>query len=163
MSVQTFEESTLQLPRLMPSATVTNHTGPGEDAPHAALTLRVLVSRDALAYALDCQVGGEETHPDTWPVEFIRESVERELALNGAFHLTNDSHLIVAALDDPEVADRVRAEYRAIDRAYPGMPGSTVITGWAFGKAHCTVCPWSVEGAIEAITDGAVEHAALHP
>lgn len=85
----------------------------------AVLTLRAAVDRDMLAFAVDKGTCGDESDPDGWPVEFTRDAAEHELAMSGTYGIWRDRHLIATAADDPEAGPRVRAIYRAVDRAYP--------------------------------------------
>lgn len=105
-----------QLP-VYPSQRVTNEPEEGETR-HAVLTLRVAVDRDMLAAALDLSCWAEPD-PDSWPVEFIREAVEMQIGLDGAYPVWRDSRRFLELLDDPSVKDRVAATYRAVDRAFP--------------------------------------------
>ncbi|MGW1399300.1 hypothetical protein ACWCRF_11630 [Streptomyces sp. NPDC002405] len=100
-----------------PSLRVTNEPEPGESR-QAVLTLRIAVDRDMLAAALDLS-SYDLSDPDSWSVEFIRDSVELQLGMDGAYPLWRDSRRFPDLLDDPSVRDRVAATYRAIDRAYP--------------------------------------------
>ncbi|MBT2493682.1 hypothetical protein J7E96_35320 [Streptomyces sp. ISL-96] len=86
----------------------------------AVVTVRVAMTRDMLAAALDLFAGGAyDEHPDGWTVPYIRESVEMTLTHESVVQIEVDAERFPQLLDDPSVADRVRAEYRAIDRAYP--------------------------------------------
>ncbi|MFJ7242383.1 hypothetical protein ACIQWB_35390 [Streptomyces olivaceus] len=106
-----------QLPVFGPTI-VTNEPEPGEEERHAVLTLRIAVDRDMLAALLDISCY-DYPDPDSWSVEFIRESVELRLSLDGAYEAWRDSRRFSELLDDPSVRDRIQAEYRAVDRAYP--------------------------------------------
>lgn len=106
---------------LYPSRVVCNElelTDSGSDRV-AVLTLRTAVDRDMLALAADKSTLGDDADPDEWTIEFTREAAEYELAMTGAYEIWRDSHLIASMIDDPQVGPRVRAIYRAIDRAYP--------------------------------------------
>ncbi|MEV5611522.1 hypothetical protein [Streptomyces sp. NPDC052225] len=109
---------TRQLPAY-PATRVTNAQEVGETR-RAVLALHVAVDRDMLAAALDLACYSYPD-PDSWSLVFIRDSVERQLALDGAFHLWHDSRGFADLLDDPSVHERIEAEYRAIDRAYPSL------------------------------------------
>lgn len=85
----------------------------------AVLTMRAAIDRDMLALAVDRGTRGDESDPDGWGVEFVREVAEYEAAMSGTYSLWCESYLIEAAAEDPEVGPRVRAIYRAVDRAYP--------------------------------------------
>ncbi|MEU6312362.1 hypothetical protein [Streptomyces sp. NPDC047014] len=125
MSIHTLYDGTRiplpPMPEPMPAAEVSGATDPGYDI-RAVLTLPVAVTRDMLAVALDDACSGYEEHPDSWSVEFIRESVELQFAMSGFLRLQESENLLVEFLEyEPPgpCRDRVQAEYRAIDRAYP--------------------------------------------
>jgi hypothetical protein len=110
-----------QLP-VFESRVVTNEPEPGEEGERqAVLTLRVAVDRDMLTALLNMACY-DYPDPDSWSVEFIRESVETHLGVDGAYTAWRDSRRFSELLDDPSVCERIRAEYRAIDRAYPPAP-----------------------------------------
>ncbi|MGW7107011.1 hypothetical protein ACWGHU_12720 [Streptomyces xanthophaeus] len=102
-------------------------TEPGDEA-RAVVGLHLAVTRDMLAVALDdaCSNADDE-NPDDWSVEYIRESVELYLSMYGAFRLRENQNLLIDFLYSEPAGpcrDRVQAEYRAIDRAYPHAPQS---------------------------------------
>jgi hypothetical protein len=102
-------------------------TDPSDDPVQAVVTVQIALTRDMLTVALDDGCNGTEEHPDTWSVEFIRESVELYLAMNGSLRLLQDQNLLLDFLycEPPgPCRDRVQAEYRAIDRAYPHLSQS---------------------------------------
>lgn len=123
MSIQTMESAVQSSVPVYPSRVVCHEQELNDTDSErvAVVTMRMAVDRDMLALAVSKSTGGaDETDPDGWTVEFVREVAEYELAMSGAYELWGDSHMMVAALDDPELAPRVRAIYRAVDRAYPG-------------------------------------------
>ncbi|ALO10002.1 hypothetical protein AQF52_4408 [Streptomyces venezuelae] len=89
------------------------------DAPRAVVTLQVAMTRDMLAVALDLAAGNDHSNPDTWSVQRIREDVEFSLASEPIPSLQRDAETFADLLDDPSIRERIQAEYRAIDRAYP--------------------------------------------
>ncbi|WP_413753057.1 hypothetical protein NRF20_20750 [Streptomyces sp. R-74717] len=93
---------------------------PGEDV-RAVVTLKVAMTRDMLAIALDLACGASGENPDTWDVAYIRQSVELSLSMESPFTIQHDAETHAELLDDPSIGDYIRAEYRAIDRAYPYM------------------------------------------
>ncbi|MFF3617715.1 hypothetical protein [Streptomyces sp. NPDC002467] len=128
MSLYTLPDGTrIPLPPMpVPTAPseVMGATDPGEDV-RAVATVRIALTRDMLAVALDDGCSGVEESPDTWSVEFIRESVELYVAQTGYLRLHQNQGLLVDFLEyEPPgpCRDRVQAEYRAIDRAYPLAP-----------------------------------------
>lgn len=102
---------------LYPSLIVTNEPEVGETR-RAVLALRIAVDRDMLATLLDLACYSYPD-PDAWSYEFIRESIEMYLGMDGAYTVWRDSRRFPEMLDDPSVGDRIRATYRAVDRAYP--------------------------------------------
>ncbi|WP_392668602.1 hypothetical protein [Streptomyces sp. LN785] len=88
----------------------------------AVVAVKVAMTRDMLAVALDlASVGRFDENPDAWTVEWIRESVEIQLCIEGPFTIQRDAEGFADMALDPTVGNRVRAEYRAIDRAYPHL------------------------------------------
>lgn len=103
-----------------PSRVVVNDRETADDSRRAVLTVRMAVDRDMLAVALDLAMGGPDaTDPDTWSVETIREAVECQLGMDGTYQIWRDRRLLGEMVDDPTVGEFVRAEFRAIDRAFP--------------------------------------------
>lgn len=94
----------------------------------AVVTVQIAMTRDMLAAALNLSsVGAYDEHPDSWSVDRIREYVEVQLYVESPFQLQRDGEGFSELLYDPSVRDRIRAEYRAIDRAYPHFaPKETV-------------------------------------
>ncbi|WP_326614984.1 hypothetical protein OHA57_04675 [Streptomyces anulatus] len=88
---------------------------------HAVVTLKVAMTRDMLAVALNLNSGASEEDPDTWDVPYIRESVELALHCDGPFTIQQDGGLLLDAMGDESVRAYIQATYRAIDRAYPHL------------------------------------------
>ncbi|MEU6768628.1 hypothetical protein ABZ916_39725 [Streptomyces sp. NPDC046853] len=113
-----------QLPPTTPSVLVfgpENDKGgiPAEKV-QAVVTLRVAMTRDMLGAALNlASCASYDEDPDSWSVERVREYVELEVNMQGPWRLLQDSHEYSELIHDPSVGDRIRAELRAIDRAYP--------------------------------------------
>lgn len=92
----------------------------GEEV-RAVVTLKVAMTRDMLAAALDLACGANEEDPDSWDVPYIRQSVELSLAMESPFTIQRDGEGFADLLDDESIREHIQAEYRAIDRAYPHM------------------------------------------
>jgi hypothetical protein len=106
-------------PAPTPPTDIFGATDLGEDV-HAVVTVRVAMTRDMLATALDLAAGNCEEHPDTWSVEYIRESVELQLTFENFTALDCQSRGYAEWGDiDESVKPYIQAVYRAIDRAYP--------------------------------------------
>lgn len=126
MSLHTLPDGTLTALPTLPAATaptsIVGATDAGTDV-HAVVTVQYAMTRDMLAVALDLACCPTDSHPDDWTVEYIRESVEMELSMSSVLDLERDSGLLLGFLDgdDDHLAAWVRAEYRAIDRAYPRL------------------------------------------
>ncbi|MEE1818482.1 hypothetical protein PUR59_26115 [Streptomyces sp. SP18ES09] len=119
MTVYTIDEDwTVDLPPATTPALLWGAVEADEE-PRAVVTLQVAMTRDMLAVALDLAAGNDRSNPDTWTVQRIREDVEFSLASNPIPSLQRDAETFADLLDDPSVRDRIQAEYRAIDRAYP--------------------------------------------
>lgn len=107
----------------LPEPISTSYVFGGNDAVDdvvAVVAVKVAMTRDMLAVALDLAGAGRyDENPDAWTVEWIRESVEIQLCIEGPFTIQQDAATFADMALDPSVGDRVRAEYRAIDRAYP--------------------------------------------
>ncbi|MET9494305.1 hypothetical protein [Streptomyces sp. NPDC006552] len=111
-----------QMPPAVPSTLVFGLEDPPDEV-QAVVTLRVAMTRDMLGAALNLPSHtAYDEDPDTWSVERIREYVELSVALEGPWRLLQDARGFDDLLDEPSVCDRIRAELRAIDRAYPGAP-----------------------------------------
>jgi hypothetical protein len=89
----------------------------------AVVTVQVAFTRDMLAVALEDAAGlNYDEHPDSWTVEYIRESVELYVGQSGYMRLLENENVLVDFLEYEPAGpcrDRVQAVYRAIDRAYP--------------------------------------------
>ena len=96
------------------------------DEPHAILGIRVVVSRDHLAAAVDMGLNrhyGDGRHPDALTVAEIRYFAEAYLLSESALDLQQGAEAM-AQMAEPDFYDRnthalVLAMYRAVDRAYP--------------------------------------------
>ncbi|MFE3580547.1 hypothetical protein [Streptomyces vinaceus] len=106
-------------PKPTPPTDVFGATDPGEDV-RAVVTVQVAMTRDMLATALDLAAGNCEEHPDTWSVQYIRESVELQLTYENFIQLERSARGYEEWADiDESVKPYIQAVYRAIDRAYP--------------------------------------------
>lgn len=106
-------------PAPIPSTTVFGCTDPGEDV-RAVVTVQVAMTRDMLATALDLAAGNCEEHPDSWSVEYIRESVELQLTYENFIELERTARGIAEWEGiDESIKPYMQAVYRAVDRAYP--------------------------------------------
>jgi hypothetical protein len=106
-------------PKPIPPTDVFGATDPSENV-HAVVTLQVAMTRDMLAAALDLAAGNCEEHPDTWTVEYIRESVELQLTYENFLHLERSAQKYEEWGDiDESIKPFIQAVYRAVDRAYP--------------------------------------------
>ncbi|MGC4964626.1 hypothetical protein ACLQ2H_01235 [Streptomyces globisporus] len=93
----------------------------GEDV-HAVVTLKVAMTRDMLAAAFDLAMrGAYDESIDELPVAEIRHRVELSLHMESPWDLMRDGRNFSDLLYDESIVDLVRAEYRAIDRAYPHL------------------------------------------
>ncbi|MFH9137458.1 hypothetical protein [Streptomyces sp. NPDC017524] len=102
-------------------ASDTNDVLGGEDV-HAVVTLKVAMTRDMLAAAFDLAMrGAYDESIEEMPVEEIRHRVELSLHMESPWDLLRDGANFSDLLYDESIVDLVRAEYRAIDRAYPHM------------------------------------------
>lgn len=99
------------------------------DKPHAVVGLRVVVSRDLLAAAVDMGVhkyySPGERHPDDLTVEEVRYFAECFVLSESALDLQQGAEAMTE-MAAPDFYDRpthalVMAMYRAVDRAYPGL------------------------------------------
>lgn len=96
------------------------------DEPHAIVGLRVVVSRDHLAAAVEMgghNMIGTERHPDEWTVAEIRYFAEFQIIEMSGLELQQGAEAM-AQMAEPDFYDRathalVLAVYRAVDRAYP--------------------------------------------
>jgi hypothetical protein len=101
------------------------------DEPHSVLGIRVVVSRDHLAAAVD--MGGSryyngDRHPDTWTVDEIRWFAEFNVIHMDALELQRGAEAM-AQMAEPDFYDQethalVLGIYRAVDRAYPKAAGA---------------------------------------
>lgn len=101
------------------------------DEPHAVLGIRVVVSRDHLAAAVDMGVhkyhSPGERHPDDLTVAEVRYFAESYVLTESALELQTGAEAM-AQMAEPDFYDRethalVVAMYRAVDRAYPKLGG----------------------------------------
>jgi hypothetical protein len=110
------------MPAPTPPSDPMGATEPGNDV-HALITVRVALTRDMLAVALeDAAALNYDEHPDSWSISYIRESVELYVAQTGYLRLLESENLLSDFLEtEPpgEARDRAQAVYRAVDRAYP--------------------------------------------
>ncbi|MEV5131657.1 hypothetical protein AB0K87_14415 [Streptomyces sp. NPDC053705] len=124
MSILTLSDGRpVHLPPAVPTDYVFGCSDPddlplGEEV-RAVVTLKVAMTRDMLATALNLACGASEEDPDSWDVAYIRQSVELCLAMEGPFTIQRDAEMHAELLDDPSVRDYIQANYRAVDRAYP--------------------------------------------
>lgn len=96
------------------------------DQPHAVLGIRVVVSRDHLAAAVDMGINkyyGDGRHPDALTVAEVRYFAESYVLTMSALELQQGAEAM-AQMAEPDFYDRVTHElvlaaYRAVDRAYP--------------------------------------------
>jgi hypothetical protein len=103
------------------------------DEPHAVLGIRVVVSRDHLAAAVELaghNMYGDKRHPDEWTVDEIRYFAEFNVIHMNALELQQGAEAM-AQMAEPDFYDRathtlVLAVYRAVDRAYPKLAGGAV-------------------------------------
>ncbi|MEV7427023.1 hypothetical protein [Streptomyces sp. NPDC091212] len=110
------------LPRPTPPVGIHGATEPGygDEDVRAVVTVRVAMTRDMLAATLDLACGQPGQDPDTWSVEYIRESVEQQLTYENVTELQVDAAgYCEFGLIDPTAMPLIQATYRAIDRAYP--------------------------------------------
>ncbi|MFJ7207489.1 hypothetical protein ACIQWR_28610 [Streptomyces sp. NPDC098789] len=106
-------------PTPTPPTDIFGATDPGEDV-HAVITLQVAMTRDMLAAALDLAAGNCEESPDSWSVEFIRESIELQMTYENFLHLERSAQGYAEWGDiDDSIKPFIQAAYRAVDRAYP--------------------------------------------
>lgn len=96
------------------------------DEPHCTLSVRVVVSRDQLAAALEDAATnhfGAVTDPDGWTVEQIRHFVEHRLIVMSALELQQAAEAMADTAgpdaDDLSLQWYLHAIYRAVDRAFP--------------------------------------------
>ncbi len=109
-------------PKPIPPTDIFGATDPGETV-YAVVTVRVAMTRDMLATALDLAAGNCEKHPDTWSVEYIRESVELQLTYENFVELERSAQSYSEWGDiDESIKPYIQAIYRAVDRAYPQAP-----------------------------------------
>ncbi|MEV7976222.1 hypothetical protein [Streptomyces sp. NPDC086519] len=96
------------------------------DEPHAVVGIRVVVSRDHLAAAVDMGINkyyGDGRHPDSLTVAEVRYFAEAYILSESALELQKGAEAM-AQMAEPDFYDRathalVLAMYRAVDRAYP--------------------------------------------
>jgi hypothetical protein len=99
------------------------------DEPHAVLDIRVRVSRDVLAAAVDDAGTGYyagEKHPDEWTDAEVRAFAAMAISNSHLLSLQQDA-VLMAQMAGPGFYDRdthayVLAVYRAVDRAFPKAP-----------------------------------------
>lgn len=101
------------------------------DEPHAVLGIRVVVTRDHIAAAVDMGVhkfhAPGERHPDKLTVDEVRYFAEAYVLSESALEMQRGAEAM-AQMAEPDFYDRpthelVVAMYRAVDRAYPGLGG----------------------------------------
>lgn len=96
------------------------------DEAHCIIGLRVVVTRDQLAAALEdaaTNYFGELTDPDGWTVEQIRYFAEHRMLCMSALELQQGAEAM-AHMAGPDAGDLslqwyVHGVYRAVDRAFP--------------------------------------------
>ncbi|MGW7440599.1 hypothetical protein [Streptomyces sp. NPDC054849] len=108
------------LPEPTPATDVFGATDPSDDPVYAVVTVQIAMSRDMLAAALDMATANAEENPDTWSVEYVRESVELMLANESWVRAERDGRKYPRLIEDSSVGAYIRAIYRAVDRAYTG-------------------------------------------
>ncbi|MEV7427024.1 hypothetical protein [Streptomyces sp. NPDC091212] len=146
------------LPAPTAPTSVTNIPEPDGEV-HAVVTVRVMLSRDALAYLVREGIAYEDTSPDTWSVPFIRWTVEMQLSLAGGFTPERDVHLLFRDLDCPDGRPSVQAAYRAVDRAYPYYASTVIVSGpGSDTRVDCMVCDWSQRGEDGPVMALGLEH-----
>lgn len=100
------------------------------DEPHAVIGIRVVVSRDHLAAAVDMGLNryhGDGRRADSLTVEEIRYFAEAYILSESALGLQQGAEAM-AAMAAPDFYDRfahesTMAAYRAVDRAFPRTLG----------------------------------------
>lgn len=113
------QDSRPTYPNPTPPTEIFGATDPGEDV-RAVVTVQVAMTRDMLATALDLANGNCEEHPDSWSVEYIRESVELQLTYENFIELERSAQgLAEWECIDTSIKPYMQAVYRAVDRAYP--------------------------------------------
>ncbi|MEV8554837.1 hypothetical protein AB0L04_34155, partial [Streptomyces glaucescens] len=96
------------------------------DEPHAVLDLRVRLSRDLLAAAVEDAGTGyydREKDPDEWTVEEVRAFAIMTIASTSSLELQQNA-VLMAQMAEPDfhetdTREYVLAVYRAVDRAFP--------------------------------------------
>jgi len=96
------------------------------DEPHAVVGLRVVVSRDHLAAAVETgghSIAGTGRHPDEWTIAEIRYFAEFQIIEMSGLEIQRGAEGM-AQMAEPGFHDRTLhalalAVYRAVDRAYP--------------------------------------------
>jgi hypothetical protein len=98
------------------------------DEPHAELSINVVVSRDHLAAAVDMGVHkyyGDGRRADALTVEEIRYFAQAYVLSESALGLQQGAEamaqLVLEDFHEEETRDQIRAAYRAVDRAFPGV------------------------------------------
>lgn len=96
------------------------------DEPHATLRLDVVVTRDQLAAAVDMavhKVYGDGRTADDLTVEEVRYFAQVYVLSEGALEIQQGAEAMAALLEEDfheEVTrNKIRACYRAVDRAFP--------------------------------------------
>lgn len=96
------------------------------DEPHTVVSLRLLVTRDQLAAAVQLGAGdfyGGERHPDELTVDETRTLARMNLASMSSLELQQAAEAVAAMAESsramPEDRAIAQAVYRAVDRAFP--------------------------------------------
>lgn len=96
------------------------------DEPHTIIGIRVVVSRDHLAAAVDMGVHkyyGDGRSADALTVEEIRYFAQAYVLSESALGLQQGAEamaqLVLEDFHEEETREQIRAAYRAVDRAYP--------------------------------------------
>lgn len=97
------------------------------ERPHAVVEVRIEVTRDQLAAALESGATGYyggAVNADALPVEEVRAFVQMNLATMSSLELQRDAEMLAEmaaeGFYDAAARDYVRAIYRAVDRTFPG-------------------------------------------
>lgn len=96
------------------------------EQPHAVVEVRIEVTRDPLAAALEMGATGyygRLSQPDDWPVEEIRAFVQMNLVTMSSLELQQGAESMAfmagPATDDLSTQWYIQGVYRAVDRAFP--------------------------------------------
>lgn len=155
-----------RLPAAIPPSTVQHLEDAWAEGHRAVVTLRVALSRDHLAAALDLSTEGNEVRErdmDNWSVQFIREQTEMNVHLASAMELDEGAEAMRELLDpngpDTSSLPLTEAVYRAIDRAYPEVASTVTLTGTPHGAAiRCARCDWADKGAADVTASRGLDH-----